>query len=253
MTKSDRELGMDRSITRRDFLNGVSVAVGGAMIAPASADAAEIVQQSAAARTVDENYPPALTGMRGSHNGSMDAAHAMRDGKSFDAGEPLNESYDLIVVGAGMSGLAAAYFFRKKTVPDAKILILDNHDDFGGHARRVEFNVNGRLLIAKGGTSYIERPATFTARGPRAAEGDRRQLLRADREARRRLLSEARAQAGDLLRQGNLRRGSVRRQRRSARRARARPLRTSPRRRSPTRSGRTCFVSTATSAITWPG
>ena len=165
MTKSDRDLGMDRSITRRDFLNGVSVAVGGAMIAPAAADAAEIVQQSAsAARAVDENYPPALTGMRGSHNGSMDAAHAMRDGKSFDVGEPLNESYDLIVVGAGMSGLAAAYFFRKKTVPDAKILILDNHDDFGGHARRVEFNVGGRLLIAKGGTSYIERPATFTGR-----------------------------------------------------------------------------------------
>jgi len=165
MTKSDRDLGMDRSITRRDFLNGVGVAVGGAMIAPAAADAAEIVQQSAAGRAVDDNYPPALTGMRGSHNGSMDAAHAMRDGKAFDAGEPLNESYDLIVVGAGMSGLAAAYFFRKKTVPDAKILILDNHDDFGGHARRVEFNVNGRLLIAKGGTSYIERPATFTAEG----------------------------------------------------------------------------------------
>ena len=108
MTMSDRDLGMDRSITRRDFLNGVSVAVGGAMIAPAAADAAEIVQQSAAGRAADETYPPALTGMRGSHNGSMDAAHAMRDGRPFDAGESLNESYDLIVVGAGMSGLAAA-------------------------------------------------------------------------------------------------------------------------------------------------
>jgi spermidine dehydrogenase len=165
MTKSDHELGMGRSITRRDFLNGVSVAVGGAMIAPASADAVEIVRQSTGARTADESYPPALTGMRGSNPGSMEAAHAMRDGKTFDAGEMIGESYDLVVVGAGMSGLAAAYFFRKKTVPDAKILILDNHDDFGGHARRVEFNVGGRMLIAKGGTSYIERPATYTAEG----------------------------------------------------------------------------------------
>ena len=64
-----------------------------------------------------------------------------------------------------MSGLAAAYYFRKKTVPDAKILILDNHDDFGGHARRNEFTVNGKLLIARGGASYIERPATYTAEG----------------------------------------------------------------------------------------
>ena len=164
MTKNDRDLGMDRSITRRDFLNGVSVAIGTTMIKPTSADAEEVLQQPSAAMA-EADYPPALTGMRGSNAASMEVGHAMRDGKRWDTGEEIGESYDLVVVGAGMSGLAAAYFFRKKTVPDARILILDNHDDFGGHARRNEFTVNGRLLITKGGTSYIERPATFTAEG----------------------------------------------------------------------------------------
>src|SRR5580658_5410866 len=130
MTKSDRELGMDRSITRRDFLNGVGVAVGSTLINPGLAGAAPAGAAEARAQAASpaEDYPPALMGMRGSNDGSMDDAHAMRDGKTFPPGEDLRESYDLIIVGAGMSGLAAAYFFRKKTVPDAKILILDNHD-----------------------------------------------------------------------------------------------------------------------------
>jgi spermidine dehydrogenase len=89
----------------------------------------------------------------------------MRDGRIYDTGDDTGERYDLVVVGGGMSGLAAAYYFRKRTVPNAKILILDNHDDFGGHARRNEFLVDGRLLIARGGTSYIERPATFPVEG----------------------------------------------------------------------------------------
>jgi spermidine dehydrogenase len=165
MTPTDRELGMHRSITRRDFLNGVSIAVGGTVIRPSAIEAEDAQQRPAGEAAASANYPPALTGMRGSGPGSMDVAHAMRDGQKWDSGEDTGESYDLIVVGGGMSGLAAAYFFRKKTVPDAKILILDNHDDFGGHARRNEFTVNGRLLIAKGGTSYIDKPWTYTAEG----------------------------------------------------------------------------------------
>jgi spermidine dehydrogenase len=163
MTRSDRELGMHRTITRRDFLNGVSVAAGASLVRPTEAAGAE--PQPASAPQAGVGYPPALTGLRGSHPGSYDVAHSMRDGRSYDAGEDTKETYDLVVVGAGMSGLAAAYFFRKRTVPNAKILILDNHDDFGGHARRNEFTVGGRLLIARGGTSYIERPATFPVEG----------------------------------------------------------------------------------------
>ena len=108
MTRSDLELGMDRSITRRDFLNGVSMAIGGSMVArPALASEAALPQQPATAGASTEFYPPALTGMRGSQPGSMDAAHAMRDGKKWDAGAETGESDHLVVAGGGMSGLAA--------------------------------------------------------------------------------------------------------------------------------------------------
>lgn len=163
MNARDRELGMDRSITRRDFLNGVSVAIGSTLVAPALGEAEGVAGPQSAASPAD--YPPARTGMRGSHPGSFEVAHQLRDGKTWDAAEELRETYDLIVVGAGMSGLAAAYYFRKQSQANPRILILDNHDDFGGHAKRNEFAVDGRLLLAKGGTSWIVQPWTFTAEG----------------------------------------------------------------------------------------
>jgi spermidine dehydrogenase len=107
--------------------------------------------------------------MRGSHEGSFEVAHSERDGDFWKhAGTPVDtgETYDLIVVGGGISGLAAAYFKRKQD-PSARILILDNHDDFGGHAKRNEFHVNGRMLLANGGTVAIESPFPYSpeARG----------------------------------------------------------------------------------------
>ena len=164
MTRSDRDLGMDRAITRRDFLNGVSIAIGATLTVPAGLDAFGM-PQAGAPEMAPDYYPPARTGMRGNHPGSFEVAHAMRDGKTWETGEDTGEFYDLVVVGGGLSGLAAAYFFRKKAGPTARILILDNHDDFGGHAKRNEFTIDGRLLIAGGGTAYIERPATYTAEG----------------------------------------------------------------------------------------
>ena len=171
MKKSDRDLGMDRPITRRDFLNGVSVAVGSTLVRPGDATAAAAGQHPPMPGTANDNYPPARTGLRGSHPGSYEVAHSMRDGKSWDTGEDTNETYDLVVVGGGMSGLGAAYYFREQAGPDAKILLLDNHDDFGGHAKRNEFQVRGRLLIARGGTMYVERPATFTPEGRQLLKG----------------------------------------------------------------------------------
>ena len=165
MKKSDRELGMDRPISRRDFLNGVSIAVGSTLIRPGSSEAAPTAQDVLPGSGADDNYPPARTGLRGSHPGSYEAAHEMKDGRVWETGEDTGETYDLVVVGGGMSGLGAAYYFRKQAGPKAKILLLDNHDDFGGHAKRNEFQVGGRLLIARGGTSYIERPATYTHEG----------------------------------------------------------------------------------------
>jgi spermidine dehydrogenase len=111
-------------------------------------------------------YPPALTGMRGSHDGAWELAHALRDGTFWQqAGAVTNtgETYDLVVVGCGISGLAAAYFFRQQAGNDARILLLDNHDDFGGHATRNEFNVGGRLLLGNGGTHAIATPTPYSA------------------------------------------------------------------------------------------
>ena len=166
-TSEDRDLGMHRGITRRDFVNGVGVAVGGSLAAPGLLSARPGTPHASPAQ---DDYPPALTGMRGTHPGSYEVAHSMRDGESWDTGEDTNETYDMVIVGAGMSGLGAAYYFRRQAGPDAKILLLDNHDDFGGHARRNEFQVRGRLLIARGGTMYIERPATFTPEGRQLLE-----------------------------------------------------------------------------------
>lgn len=166
---ADRALGMHRSITRRDFVNGASLAIAGSAFAPGwigQAAAADLSQQAG------EYYPPALTGMRGSHPGAFEAAHALRDvGKWLDPGSDTQESYDLVVVGGGISGLAAAYFFRQAHGPQARILVLDNHDDFGGHAKRNEFKHGERLFIGYGGTEQI-----FP--GPAAYSPDARGLLK---------------------------------------------------------------------------
>ncbi|MBV9251934.1 MAG: NAD(P)-binding protein [Acetobacteraceae bacterium] len=108
-------------------------------------------------------YPPALRGLRGSHPGSFENAHALRDGGLRDrpAVQDTKERYDLIVVGGGISGLSAAHFYRLRR-PDAKILILDNHDDFGGHAKRNEFQLGGKLHLMNGGTLEIDSPRPYS-------------------------------------------------------------------------------------------
>jgi len=161
----DRELGMHRKITRRDFLDGVSTVAGGAMLAAAMPPLKGHAQSGSANEKSATPYPPALTGMRGSTDAAYQTAHKLRDGTFWDdAGTPEDsgEKYDLIVVGAGISGLAAAYFYRKQAGPKARILILDNHDDFGGHARRNEFQVGGRLLLSNAGTQAIESPGAYS-------------------------------------------------------------------------------------------
>jgi spermidine dehydrogenase len=113
-------------------------------------------------------YPPASTGMRGSHPGSFEVAHALRDGERFDVdGIADTDDVDLVVVGAGISGLAAAWFYRREH-PGATILLLDNHDDFGGHAKRNEFTVDGRFLLGYGGSESLQSPEALY--GPHAKE-----------------------------------------------------------------------------------
>jgi spermidine dehydrogenase len=105
-------------------------------------------------------YPPALTGLRGSHPGSNDNAHSRAWAGRSDWGPTtkLAETYDLVVVGGGISGLSAAYFYQQEHGTDKKILILDNHDDFGGHAKRNEHTIDGNTRIAHGGSQTIVEP-----------------------------------------------------------------------------------------------
>jgi spermidine dehydrogenase len=153
---SDRDLGMVRKITRRDFLDGALLTAGGLSAAALGARA-----QAEAAY-----YPPALTGLRGQTDQSFAVMHALRDGILWDrAGAPqtTGETYDLVVVGGGISGLAAAFLYRQRSGGKARVLILENGDDFGGHARRNEFTArNGRKIIGYGGSQSLQTPSYFS-------------------------------------------------------------------------------------------
>jgi spermidine dehydrogenase len=157
----DRNLGEDRSIPRRDFIQGALVGAATALTGPLLK--AYATEAAGAAQDEAGYYPPLLNGMRGSHPGSFENAHALRDGKQPQPGTNTGESYDLVVVGGGLSGLAAAYFYRARSSRHARILILDNHDDFGGHAKRNEFQIGGRTLLLNGGTLEIDSPRPYDA------------------------------------------------------------------------------------------
>jgi spermidine dehydrogenase len=115
-----------------------------------------------AERTAAE-YPPLRTGLRGSHPGSFEVAHELVWQGRTDWGpvSDTDETYDLVVVGAGISGLSAAHFFLAEN-PEARILILDNHDDFGGHAKRNEFELDGQTIIGYGGSQTLEEPGSYS-------------------------------------------------------------------------------------------
>ena len=157
-SKRDLELGMDRGITRRDFLNGVALSVGGVAAASMGLGA------PAASAAGTAPYPPALAGLRGLSEGAMTVGHALRDGtfwKTARTAEPTGESYDLVVVGGGISGLAAAALYQKHQ--GGKVLIVENNDDFGGHARRNEFvTASGRTVIGYGGSQSLQSPSYFS-------------------------------------------------------------------------------------------
>lgn len=158
---------MRRPITRRDFLDGAAIAVSGLALGGLAGSADEA---AAAASTPGGGgpapYPPALQGMRGYTDESMVVPHKLRDGTFWrDAGRPrpTGEHYDLVVVGGGLSGLAAARFYQREFGRDARILILDALDDFGGHARRNEYETTGRTLVGYGGSQSLDTPSTFNS------------------------------------------------------------------------------------------
>ena len=153
---------MTKKITRRDFCNGIAIGTGMSLLSPM-----DLFGQNEFTIQNPEQpfsyYPPTLTGMRGSHKGSFEVAHALAwAGEKPAKYEKLDEEYDLVIVGAGISGLATAWFYQKKMGSDARILLLDNHDDFGGHAKRNEFHQDGRLLLGIGGSVNLENPKNYS-------------------------------------------------------------------------------------------
>lgn len=189
----DVKHGMPDSPSRRAFLDGVALTVGAAAAAslssavstPAAAatpaagateggatDPAGRASPAAPGASLDTStppmnspeYPPGLQGLRGQPPGAWEVPHQIRDGKVFDEGVDTGETYDLIVVGAGASGLAAACFYKKK-LPRARILVLEAADDFGGVAKRTEFVIKGKRYINCGGALAIQYAGTYTPEG----------------------------------------------------------------------------------------
>jgi spermidine dehydrogenase len=130
--REDRELGMDRAITRRDFLQGVALSV-------------------AAPR---RRFEPSRE-LEGQTPRAMALGHRVRDGEIPSEVVDTEEVYDLVVVGAGIAGLGAAYLYYQEA-GEPSILLLDNHDGLGGHARRNVMEYGGARLIAPGGTFALE-------------------------------------------------------------------------------------------------
>ncbi|MFM7783607.1 MAG: FAD-dependent oxidoreductase, partial [Gammaproteobacteria bacterium] len=160
MGNDDDSLGMQARISRRDFLGGVAMATTALALPAAQAGS------NAAPPPVGDGaaYPPLRSGLRGQYPGSFEIAHQLRDGAfgASLAAEDTGEHHDLVVVGAGISGLAAAHFFRRALGAGQRVLLLDNHDDFGGHAKRNEFRHEGRSYLSFGGTMSIETPFPYS-------------------------------------------------------------------------------------------
>ena len=158
ISREERELGMDRPIARRDFLNGIALAIVGAGVSAG-------VAQGQSSGDDPSTYPPLIGGLRGNYPAAVDIFEPIRRGQyaRFPVADPdIREEYDLVIVGAGMSGLAAAHFWRSGLGNGERILILDNHDDFGGHAKRNEFHHNGKTYIGVGGTLGIATPYPYS-------------------------------------------------------------------------------------------
>jgi spermidine dehydrogenase len=162
MADKFEELGMNRSIPRRDFLNGAALGIAASSLALgaeiASTPQNESTDEAAA-------YPPLRSELRGNIPSAIAEFGRIRAGEYREfpvADVEIVEEYDLVIVGGGISGLAAAHFYRTALGPEQRILILDNHDDFGGHAKRNEFHHAGRMYIGYGGTMAIATPYPYS-------------------------------------------------------------------------------------------
>jgi spermidine dehydrogenase len=157
-----RRLGLDARITRRDFVNGVLVGAGAAALGTSSSDVAATL---AGGEDTFTGYGGVGDYARANGNTwpVVQAAHRLRDGQ-YDSAAFANAKaagdFDLVVVGGGIAGLSAAYYFMKATGIDRRVLLLENHAMLGGEARQNEFMVEGeRLLGPQGSNDFSVPPA----------------------------------------------------------------------------------------------
>lgn len=161
--RTDRMLGLDQEITRRDFLNSTLLGSGALLLNPLSP--AQLLQTAAAPVAADEWTGYGGVGDYANSNGNtpavLEAGHRIRDGEfeSLPANViDTNETYDCVVIGGGISGLAAALIFQQRGGKGKSSLVLDNHPVFGGEAKRNEFLVDGHRLIAHQGSAFFPIP-----------------------------------------------------------------------------------------------
>jgi spermidine dehydrogenase len=159
----DRALGMERSVTRRDFLNGALLGSGALLLN--SASPVRLLARTAAMRSEDDWTGYGGVGDYANSNGNtaavLEAGHQIRDGLFENLpGDVIDtgESYDCVIVGGGISGLAGALIFQRKAGESKTCLVLDNHPIFGGEAKRNEFLVDGHRLIGHQGSALFWRP-----------------------------------------------------------------------------------------------
>ncbi len=166
-------------ITRRDFLNGTLLGVGGALLGcrPPSQLPSEGGASAGSALGPEWYGYGGVGDYRSSHGNTpevVETAHRLRDGgfpSDFDRVERV-ENYDLVIVGGGIAGLGAALEFSKKRKAGQTCLMLDNHPMFGGEAKENEFDVGGVRLIGPQGSNSFFLPAAVT--DPAGASGDAR-------------------------------------------------------------------------------
>lgn len=164
--RSTEKAGLHGTITRRDFVGSTLVGSGAALLsmqAPSLAHAASPKTADSPAGGLGANWTgPGGVGDYAASNGNthhvVNAAHKIARGGDLGALENSGEVYDLVIVGGGFSGLAAAFTFWEQTGGKGQCLILDNHPIFGGHAKANRLDVDGHQIYGQQASSAFALP-----------------------------------------------------------------------------------------------